>query len=218
MTDITAILVCHHPAAHPATEAAARSLHAATAFARARGLIVTTQTATATALTHAAVRNQAAAAAAGTHLAFLDPADLCCETWLHAAHAAATTISGPIVWHPEAILHHAATPPAWSLQPDAEDLRGDWVTLAAHNHWTASSFTLRDIHRQTPYPDTLWPDAAWIWNTLILAAGARHKPVEGTAHLTSHPAPTAALPPPAATLWRDRIGWAAKVGRLGRAA
>ncbi len=210
MTDISAILLA---AAGPALT----SLQAAAAHARRYGLSIELIHLPDTPHT-AAARNRAATLATGAHLAFLDPADLCCDTWLLAAHAAATATPGRIVWHPEAVLHHAATPPAWSLQPDIEDARGDWVTLAIQNHWTASSLAPRDIHLEIPYPDLDWPDAAWAWNAATIAAGCRHKPVEGTAHLTSRPAPAPAPAPPSATLWRDRIGWAARNGRLGRAA
>jgi glycosyltransferase involved in cell wall biosynthesis len=175
-------------------------------------------------------RNVGVAAATGQYMAFLDGDDLWGPGWLLAAYAASTAESRAVVWHPEASLYFGPEQePFWLLHPDMETIEGDWVTLGVRNQWTSLSFALRDTYLRVPYRRT---DLAggfgkedWSWNSEVVANGYLHKPVQGTTHLVRMRANSLvrrtdvanALMTPS-TLWRDRIGWAARVGTVGVAA
>jgi glycosyltransferase involved in cell wall biosynthesis len=175
-------------------------------------------------------RNAAVAAATGQHIAFLDGDDLWGPNWLLAAHRAAVAEVRPVVWHPEASLYFGPQqPPRWSITPDMELVEGDWVTLGVRNMWTSLSFARRETYLRIPYRRT---DLAagfgkedWSWNAEVVAHGYLHKPVPGTAHLVRARANSlvrrtdvaSALMTPS-TLFRSRVGWAARVGSSGIAA
>ena len=175
-------------------------------------------------------RNVGVGVAKGRYIAFLDGDDLWGRNWLRSAYERATAESDGVVWHPEACLYFGAKrEPWWMIHPDMETIEGDWVTLAIRNQWTALSFAPRAIYMEIPYrPINLaggFGKEDWSWNCEVVAHGYLHKAVPGTAHLVRMrddflvrlaDAAKALMTP--STLFRSRVGWAARVGSLGIAA
>jgi glycosyltransferase involved in cell wall biosynthesis len=172
-------------------------------------------------------RNVAVSQVDSEFIAFLDGDDLWGPSWLLRAHACAVGRGAPAVWHPEAnLLFGPAVEPCWLIHPDVETMEGDWVSLGLRNHWTSLSFAKREIYLDIPYRGSDVPGGFgyedWAWNADVLDRGYVHRIVPGTAHLvrmnpdslSRRTIAARALMMPSA-LFRNRIGWADRVGRIG---
>jgi hypothetical protein len=130
-----------------------------------------------------AVRNYAAAAAAGGHVALLDGGSVWSENWLTAAHAMCVTEPGRLIVHPEI---HWFYEPGRELYfpPDQDDPDFDPAVLRLGNCWDAQAMAAASVYRDVPLPE-LGDQAApgqldWDWNAATIAEGLRHRVVPGT--------------------------------------
>lgn len=130
-------------------------------------------------------RNAGVANVEGEWIAFLDSDDLWGANWLAAARRAAEADPRSIVWHPEANVYFGVRPHLF-LHVDMDDQGYLPSSLAVANHWTALCFARKALFLEVPYrPTDLRTQIGyedWHWNMEVIAHGAVHKTVRGTAH------------------------------------
>lgn len=129
------------------------------------------------------VRNEGAAAAAGTHVAFLDGDALWSENWLAAGHALCATGAGRVIAHPEIHWFYEQGRELY-FPPAQDDPAFDPALLRFGSCWDGQPMAAASVFRDMPFP-AVGDDAeagrlAWEWNAATVAAGYAHRVVPGT--------------------------------------
>lgn len=129
------------------------------------------------------VRNEAAAAAAGEHVAFLDGGALWTENWLVAAHDLCQGDAGRVIAHPEIHWFYEAGRELY-FPPDQDEPGFDPAVLRFGNCWDAQAMAAAGAYREVPFPEVgehAEPGQLdWEWSRATLAAGFRHRVAPGT--------------------------------------
>ncbi|KAA1426293.1 glycosyltransferase [Nocardioides antri] len=130
-----------------------------------------------------AARNQAAAAAAGEHLAFLDGGAVWTQNWLVAAHALCAGGGARVIAHPEIHWFYEVGRELY-FPPDQDDPGFDPAALRFGNCWDAQALAATAVYREVPFAE-LGADAEpgeldWHWSRATVEAGYRHRVVPET--------------------------------------
>jgi hypothetical protein len=155
-------------------------------------------------------RNAARLASRRQFAAFIDGDDLWCETWLHAAHQAATSTRA--VWRPEILLtfgndFHRNEGYSAVFQP----LHLSDPAILLQDDTLPSGFVVsRDVLENHPWPsadhERGWRAVDRWWSCEVAAGGYEHRALSSTFHYRRCPDVFQKSPPLRAAVSEGRIG------------
>lgn len=132
-------------------------------------------------------RNHGVGIASGEYIAFLNAGDLFSENWLAAAfRLSSENQKNQLVLHPELNVFFSEKEVHVDASIDSDSSNYSPLELIQFNPWASASFVSRafflDDNLYAPVKGSGFGHQDWHWNCEVIANGAAHRLVPGTAH------------------------------------